>query len=90
MCAEFNGTDVLSVRRVNDSDTAASESDVDLLGCAVVASVIGIIFKVDFAQLLERFAVVDSANSPSIISDKYSIAVRNVGNALRDPRPVME
>ena len=49
MCAEFNGTDLLSVRRVNDSDTAASESDVDLLGGTVVASVIGIIFKVDFA-----------------------------------------
>ena len=53
MCAEFNGADLFSVGCINDSDAAASESDIDLLARFIITNIIGVIFKTQFPYSLE-------------------------------------
>src|SRR5262249_1916905 len=86
MCAEFNGADQFSVGGINNGDASAAKSDVDFFPRFIITDIIGIIFKIQFSYRLERFSIVDPANTPFVICNEKPIEFWNIGNSLRCPK----
>ena len=80
---KFNRTDVLAVGRIDDAEPSLVKTDINLFGGAVIAHIVGIIFQIEFADLLERFSVVRFANAGFVIRDEDAVQFRKVGDPLR-------
>ena len=74
---------MLAIGGVDDSDSAAAKPDVNLFRGFIVTHIVSIIFEIEFTDLLERFAVIDFADTSIVICNEDAVQLRDVGDSLR-------
>src|SRR3954447_13402827 len=62
MRAEFNGAELFPIGSINNGNTSAAKSDIDFFARFIITNIVGVIFKTQFPDSLERFSIVDVAH----------------------------
>src|SRR6476620_1245556 len=83
MCAEFNGADLFPIGGINNGNASAPKSDIDFLTRFIITNIVGVIFKTQFPNHLERFSIVYLANTAFVIGNKQTIQFRGISDSLR-------
>src|SRR4051794_3842763 len=78
MCIEFDRSNLFSIGGVDDSDSAAAEAHINSLRGTVIAGVVCIVLKIDFADKLKGSGIIDVAHATVVVCDDKAVQFRDI------------